>query len=296
MKKNNPIVSVIIPIYNAEKYISQTLDCVCHQTYKDLEIICVLDGPPDNSAHVTKEYAKSDKRIIVLEQPKNMGMSAARNLGVRKSKGEFIHFMDADDLINMEFYEKLVDAIQISDADTAVCDMIHERLPYRGLFNSERIVSSNPQDKYDHLSLSSPTANSACRYMFRRSFWIKNKIHFPEDMLSIEDATTTMPAIMKTNRVVQVPGATYVYKNRPSSIMTRKDKSFTKIRDKNTEIAGQIKLKTMADYGIVEKKPRVIKQIRYRDPLINRTLFKKVYYSDNRVFIYLFGIKILKIG
>lgn len=296
MKRNNPTVSIIIPIYNAEKYVTQTLDCVCHQTYKDLEIICVLDGPPDNSAAVTKKYAKLDKRIIVLEQPRNMGMSVARNLGVKKSRGEFIHFMDSDDLIDMEFYEKLVDAITTADADVAVCDIIHERLPSRGLFSSEKIISSNSQDKYDHLSLSSPTANSACRYMFRRSFWLRNKIEFPEHLRSIEDAATTMPAIMKTNRVVQVPGATYIYKNRPSSIMTKKDKEFAKTRNKNTEIAKQIKLDTMAEYGIINKKPHIMKQIKYRDPLLNRVVLKKVYYSDDRIFIYLFGIRILKIG
>tara|TARA_B100001105_G_scaffold254587_1_gene250822 strand:+ start:704 stop:1747 length:1044 start_codon:yes stop_codon:yes gene_type:complete len=90
-------VSVIIPVYNAEKYLHFALDSVTQQTFKDLEIICVNDGSTDGSAKILKEYQDQDKRIKILDQP-NSGGSAARNTGIRHAKGQYVMFLDSDDL------------------------------------------------------------------------------------------------------------------------------------------------------------------------------------------------------
>ena len=91
-------VSIIIPVHNAEKYISNTLNSVINQTYKDIEIVCVDDGSGDNSLNILQRFQKKDKRIVVINQ-KNKGVSAARNLGLQKAQGEAIAFVDGDDLL-----------------------------------------------------------------------------------------------------------------------------------------------------------------------------------------------------
>lgn len=107
MKKS--LVSVIVPIYNVEKYLPKCIDSILEQTYKNLEVILVDDGSKDNCGKIIDEYAKKDKRIIVIHQ-KNGGQSRARNVGIEKAKGEFISFVDGDDEIGKSFIEELVEA------------------------------------------------------------------------------------------------------------------------------------------------------------------------------------------
>ncbi len=100
-----PKVSIIIPIYNVEKYIKKCLDSLIKQTLDDIEIICVNDGSPDNSMEIVNEYAKNDKRFIVLTQ-ENQGTGAARNKGIDAATGEYIMFLDPDDWYEFDACEK----------------------------------------------------------------------------------------------------------------------------------------------------------------------------------------------
>ncbi len=100
----NPKISVIIPVYNASKYLSAGLDFVINQTFKDIEIICVDDGSQDNSAELLLEYAARDPRIKIIRQ-KNQGAGAARNKGIEAALGEFVYFVDADDFIHSQLLE-----------------------------------------------------------------------------------------------------------------------------------------------------------------------------------------------
>lgn len=91
-------VSIIIPIYNSEKYLKQCLESIINQTYKNIEIICINDGSTDNSEKIIKDYLKTNKNITYLKQP-NAGQSIARNKGLEKATGDFILFVDSDDFI-----------------------------------------------------------------------------------------------------------------------------------------------------------------------------------------------------
>ena len=102
-------VSVIIPVYNVDKYLEECLQSVCSQTLKDIEIICINDGSTDKSGQILKDFAKKDKRIILIEQ-ENRGVSIARNNGLKAARGEYIGFVDSDDCIDPDFYEKLENA------------------------------------------------------------------------------------------------------------------------------------------------------------------------------------------
>ncbi len=108
---NSPIITVIIPVYNVEKYLRKCLDSVINQTYTNLEIICVDDGSSDNSGAILDEYAQKDSRIIVIHQG-NAGVSAARNKGLDMATGEYIAFVDSDDWLESECYEAAINAFQ----------------------------------------------------------------------------------------------------------------------------------------------------------------------------------------
>lgn len=117
---NDIKVSVIIPVYNAERYLKQCLDSVVNQTLKDIEIICVDDGSTDNSAAILKEYAKKDKRISVLTQ-KNLFAGAARNSGMEKAAGKYYAFWDCDDYFEPEALETLYRKCEKEQADICLC-------------------------------------------------------------------------------------------------------------------------------------------------------------------------------
>lgn len=116
-----PEISVIIPVYNVDKYLSQCLDSVINQSFKDIEIICINDGSTDNSGKILEEYAKKDIRIKVLTQ-ENQGLSVARNNGMAQASGKYISFIDSDDFVHFEFLEILYQAIIQSNCDIAGCD------------------------------------------------------------------------------------------------------------------------------------------------------------------------------
>lgn len=108
MEKKEPLISVIIPCYNAEKIVGFTLDSVINQTYKNLEIICVNDCSKDGTLAVLEEYAKKDKRIKVLSNEKNSGVATTRNNALKIAKGEYIAFVDADDIWHLDKTEKQI--------------------------------------------------------------------------------------------------------------------------------------------------------------------------------------------
>ena len=114
---SSPKISVIIPVYNTEKYLRQCLDSVVNQTLKDIEIICINDGSTDNSLQILNEYASSDNRIKLINLIANKGVSFARNFGIRLSKGRYIGFVDSDDWIDLSFYENLYLTTKKQDSD-----------------------------------------------------------------------------------------------------------------------------------------------------------------------------------
>ena len=120
MNQLKPVVSVIIPVYNQEKYLRECLDSVCNQSLQNIEVICVNDGSTDNSKEILGIYAKRDSRIRILSQ-KNQGAGAARNLGMQIAKGKYLSFLDSDDIFEPLMLETMVRAIEKDNADVLVC-------------------------------------------------------------------------------------------------------------------------------------------------------------------------------
>ena len=119
--KNNDLISVIIPIYNVEKFLSFCIDSIVNQTYKNLEIILVDDGSTDNSGKICDEYALKDNRIKVMHK-QNGGVSSARNVGLNIAKGKYIGFVDSDDYVENDMFEILHNLIIKNNVDISCCN------------------------------------------------------------------------------------------------------------------------------------------------------------------------------
>lgn len=134
-----PLISVIIPVYNAEKYLRRCLDSVVAQTYRNLEIICVDDGSVDESGKICDQYAVRDARIKVVHQ-ENQGLSAARNRGLDLAEGEYIAFVDSDDYILEDMYKKMLDKLLNYNVDLCMCQWQYEFSDGRQVVKRENIA------------------------------------------------------------------------------------------------------------------------------------------------------------
>lgn len=123
---DNPLVSVIIPAYNADKYLSQCLDSVLAQTYTNLEIICINDGSTDDTSDVLRDYSSRDNRISVIDNG-NHGVSASRNIGLERAQGEYVMFVDADDWIDLDCIDQTLKQLKCHRCDIVMFPYMRER-------------------------------------------------------------------------------------------------------------------------------------------------------------------------
>lgn len=115
-----PLVSVVIPVYNVEKYLDKCIQSVLSNSYRSIELICVNDGSKDKSLSILQKYARLDERVKVIDQP-NGGVSSARNAGIKYSTGKYLAFIDADDYVSSDYFEKLVSSAEAYNADIVAC-------------------------------------------------------------------------------------------------------------------------------------------------------------------------------
>ena len=116
------MISIIVPVYNGEKYIDDCVKSILVQTYQDWELILIDNASTDNSLQLCKKMASQDDRIEVLQQHRNMGVSVARNLGIEKARGDYVTFVDVDDWIEKEYLENLLDTLEKEKADVVIGD------------------------------------------------------------------------------------------------------------------------------------------------------------------------------
>ena len=145
--KNNPLVSIIVPVYNTEKYLRKCLDSILGQSYQNLEIILVDDGSTDKSGDIIDEYQKKDGRVVTIHK-KNGGQSSARNLGIKNASGEFIGFVDSDDEIAEDFVSNLM---ELTDKNTLAATGMHYRKLNNKTANDVYINSVRKKDKNESL-------------------------------------------------------------------------------------------------------------------------------------------------
>jgi glycosyltransferase involved in cell wall biosynthesis len=217
-----PKISLIIPIYNVEKYLRECLQSVVMQTFKDIEIILVDDLGSDDSMEVACEFAAKDKRIKIVTRKKNGGLSAARNTGIKNSSAPFIMFCDSDDFVAPTFCEKLLYAIESSGAEIAMCgtNIIYEI--------DEKMIDSDKdyyKIKFDGLVPMSDDVLwksdvSMCNKIYHRGILEKHDIEFPEN-LNYEDAYFFNAYACWVKNIYFVNEPLYTYRRRRDSIMNQ---------------------------------------------------------------------------
>lgn len=209
-------VSVIIPVYNTEEYIEQCLDSVISQTLSDIEIICVLDGPSDQSGLIAKRYAEQDSRIVIIEQA-NTGLSAARNAGLKRATGKYISFIDSDDWVSPEFIEKLYESARATGADMAICNFYYYRnCPIPGCPIPDGI--HDPRSICRELILDKVIKNYAWNKLISKEIFDKYNILFPVGLL-FEDIAIMCQIAYRSSKVSVINEYLYFYRSRPDSIM-----------------------------------------------------------------------------
>lgn len=218
-------VSVIIPVYNVEKYLSECVDSVLHQSYQNFEIILVDDGSKDKSGEICDKYASSDSRISVIHK-ENGGASSARNVGMDSANGEYIFFLDSDDRIENTALEKLLTAITENDCDIAFCQA------YAIDEDTERVNKSNYGYHRDYGSGSAQSFFSEMvKYkefhvavwmlLYKRAFLKKNKLRFVEGIM-YEDCIFSFQVYSLAEKAVHVNEYLYYRRYRDNSVMTSK--------------------------------------------------------------------------
>ena len=221
MKKvsNEPLISVIIPVYKVEKYLKKCVDSVINQTYDNLEIILVDDGSPDNCPKMCDEYAKKDKRIKVIHK-ENGGVGSARNKGIEKSTGDYITFVDSDDWIEKEFIHEMLDIANKYKVDYVTCGY------YRVYESKKEIINGNLEEiVIDSKEYVNKLLNVQNGYGFVHMKLIKktkiSNLRFEEKLVVGEDALFNIQLCKNIDRIVIYKKPLYNYYFNANSVVRK---------------------------------------------------------------------------
>ena len=212
-----PKVSIIVPVYNTEKYLDKCLRSLINQTLADIEIICINDGSTDKSYEMLKTWASADKRIKLLTQ-ENSKQGAARNRGLDIAQGEFITFVDSDDWVELDFCELLYNAAVQYDCDISVATIIRKRpksQKYRVHYTKEKVYTTL-EEKIKCCDI--PRYCYVCGKLFKAEL-IKDK--YFEEGVYFEDILWLPEVIKQANTLVTIPGSTYWYRVNQNSIVKK---------------------------------------------------------------------------
>ena len=214
---NGPLVSVIVPVYKVERELPGCVESLLGQTYENLEILLVDDGSPDRCGELCDRYAEREARIRVIHK-ENGGLSDARNAAIDQMRGEYVTFVDSDDLVSPRYVEHLVDALQKYEADMAVSAIRHTFARNREEWDAGvpecRLFET--QEALEDMLYQRHIDNSACAKLYRSDAF--QTVRYPAGRL-YEDLATTYKLIDASRRVVYVGAADYRYFQRVGSIV-----------------------------------------------------------------------------
>lgn len=210
-------ISIIVPVYNVERYLEKCIYSIINQTYTNIEIILVNDGSIDNSLKICNKYKEYDSRIIVIDKP-NGGLSDARNVGINRASGDYIMFVDSDDWIDLNIVEKLYNLVCENDACIAQCDFVD-------VYDDSEISL-----KSEHKNITMMNSNEVLRNIYKENgiknivVWNKiykkelfDNIRFPKGKIH-EDEFITYKILDRCSKIVDTNEVMYYYRKRPGSI------------------------------------------------------------------------------
>ena len=273
-------VSIIVPVYNVEKFLEKCLDSLTNQTLKDIEIICVNDGSTDNSLNILKSFSEKDSRIIIINK-QNEGPSVARNTGMKIAKGEYIGFVDSDDWVDLDFYEKLYNSTINNGADISTASIIRWRkhnTKYKIKYSEEKTYT-NLQDKMDCCNIPKICYiwNKLYKSTILKDEKFKSGVYF-------EDVIWLPYVIKKSNIIVTTPNTNYYYRVNKSSIV----KKTSKKKQQDNYLAKKQMIKFFKENNLkLGKRERTL--VKYSKEIFKIPLLK-IKERDNKTFYLLFNL------
>lgn len=296
------LISVIIPIYNAEKYIKNCIESVCKQTYRNLEILCINDGSSDNSLSVLKEL--NDSRINIITK-QNSGVSDTRNYGINISNGKYVTFLDADDFLDENYIEVMYNALKETNSELAVSG-------YKEICNGKTIKKSIFENKIEnnfditypsHLNyyLATFEFNPCWKQLIKKDLLIDNKVLFDKEVKYGEDFLFSIQCYKYSKKTTYVKNYGYNYfKNNDSVMNNIKIDALLKYAKDNKSIheyiLGNFELNHQYEQLLIKKTLRIYYGIEYKivKSGVNYKTFKK--YTEDIRKIYLDELKKNKIN
>ena len=239
-------ISVIIPVYNGAKYLPMCLDSLLKQTFKNWIAICIDDGSTDETATILDHYANKDKRFFVIHK-KNAGVSAARNDGIKKADGEYIHFMDADDVLDNNYYEEM---LKVSSGADIVCSGFVSNSKHSAnlVYKKHRILNT----LFGKLFWSQALIKSfVWRYLFKTDFIKKHQLKFDTSLISQEDAIFVLQSFVLANKIEIIPNINYHYIFHDTSALNIKDKKHHDKLKKQYKIGKQFRKQYSKDNNVM---------------------------------------------
>lgn len=258
-------LSIIVPVYNVEKYLPKCLESLIKQTLKDIEIICVNDGSMDNSLAILKEFASRDSRIRIIDN-QHQGVAKTRNTGIEQSTGEYIGFVDSDDYIDIDFFEKLYNSATKSNSDIAIASILKHK-NFFNIYNAKYTKEETAITIQDKIKLCEDKKHFffyAWNKIYHSGFIKENNIKFSEGQI-YEDVMFAIKALYYSNKIISVYGTKYHYIEHENSLTKYKDKTGEKEQDlvkayselqefcnsKNIEIPERLNYYTKENFGFI---------------------------------------------
>lgn len=248
-----------------EKYLPKCLESLIKQTLKDIEIICVNDGSMDNSLAILKEFASKDSRIKIIDN-QHQGVAKTRNTGIEQSTGEYIGFVDSDDYIDIDFFEKLYNSATKSNSDIAIASILKHK-NFFNIYNAKYTKEETAITIQDKIKLCEDKKHFffyAWNKIYHSGFIKENNIKFSEGQI-YEDVMFAIKALYYSNKIISVYGTKYHYIEHENSLTKYKDKTGEKEQDlvkayselqefcnsKNIEISERLNYYTKENFGFI---------------------------------------------
>ena len=238
---NMPKISIIVPVYRAEAYLHRCVDSILAQTFTDWELLLIDDGSPDKSGEICDEYAQKDSRVRVIHK-ENGGVSSARNYGINHASGEYLMFVDSDDMVMPGFFQTSMLLLEKYQADFV--SFSHERCEADEKWGGKKYLSrksevrvyEDPVQKMDKFLLGREIGTMACAKVYHRKLF--ENIRYPVGKYH-EDVFTTYKLVDRATRIVTISQPGYWYRKNPQSIMTSRfsKKRLDSIEGKKKQLA-----------------------------------------------------------
>ena len=253
------MVSVVIAVFNVEKYLKECLDSIVNQTLDDIEIICVNDGSTDGSLNILNDYASKDNRFKVFSQ-KNGGRGSASNLGMTIAKGKYLYLMDADDILKLNALEELYNCAEEKSVDVLMFQAINyvsdeKRYYHTDIYDMSKIVEFNNGDVFDYEDLDDLIFHipvTPWSKLYNMDFIFDNDIKFPEGLI-FEDNILYWDVIFNAKRIAFYEKCLYIRRRYSESIMGSKNKSFV-----DSIVINNLMIDRFKKYGVFDKFKKIL--------------------------------------